>query len=139
MSLTTHRLGTLGMLERWEGIVTAADIISLLSAQDEAGAAPLRYLIVDLRRVIRLEVGSEDVYKMADRLRLRQRQVSERVVAIAPQDLMYGLVRMLGLTLGDDRAWTGHVVRTAAEAIAWLTREIPDLDFTEARDLLNGD
>ena len=37
---------------------------------------------------------------------------------------------------GDDAAWRVHVVRTLDEAIAWLEQELPDVDFTEAREML---
>ncbi len=55
------------------------------------------------------------------------------MVAIAPQDILFGFARIVDLTRGENAQWRVYVARTVDEAIAWLEEELPDLDFAEAR------
>jgi len=62
-----------------------------------------------------------------------------RLVAIASQDVLFGFARIVDLKRSDEAQWRLYVARTVDEAIEWLEEELPDLDFTEARQRLDSE
>lgn len=135
MPPSTHRLANGGVIRVWRGALGGADQVA--SAQqfleiDDTG--DVKYAIVDYRRVTSAALRPADARRVAE---INRRLGPIRVAAIAPQDVVYGFGRMVELTRGDEAAWKVHVARTADEAIAWLEGELPDLDFTETRRVLD--
>jgi hypothetical protein len=136
MPPTTRRTSNGGVIRRWHGRVTAEDQVASAGEYIELmGEQPLAYAIVDYRNVQTFEPQRKDIQRIADRL---HKLVDTRLVVIAPQDLVYGMVRMFDLSLSDEaRPWQLRVVRSVDEALAWLEEQLPGLDFSEARAALN--
>ena len=78
-----------------------------------------------------VELTSDEVRQVADLVRTRT--VGDRLVVVASCDIQFGMARMWNLNLGDECNWPSNVVRTWGEAIDWLESELPDIDFTDAR------
>lgn len=125
-----------GVIRRWHGRVTAEDqVVSAGEYIDLMREEPLAYAIVDYRNVQTFEPQRNDIQRIADRL---HKLADTRLVVIAPQDLVYGMVRMFDLSLSDEaRPWQLRVVRSVDEALAWLEEQLPGLDFSEARAALS--
>ena len=121
----------------WRGVLTGEDQVQ--SSQEFlslVGLADAKYAIVDYRRVTANNIRPIDAHRISQLMR----SVGPiRVVAIAPQDILFGFARIADLTRGENAQWRFHVARTVDEAVAWLEEELPDLDFAEARQVLDSD
>jgi len=137
MPPSTHRLANGGVIRAWRGTLTGEDQVAsseqFLSLVDVAG---VKYAIVDYRHVIAHSLRPLDVHRVSDLLRGLG---PIRLVAIASQDVLFGFARIVDLKRSDEAQWRLYVARTVDEAIEWLEEELPDLDFTEARQRLDSE
>jgi len=135
MPVTTLKIMGVGMVRRWEGVVTGAELVaSCLEFADSAWIGALQYVIVDYRQVTAFPATSAEVRGLANQLSTVP--IALRVAVIAPSDVVFGMARMFDMSAGETRSWSVHIVRTPAEAIEWLVGELPHVDFSEARSHL---
>jgi hypothetical protein len=92
--------------------------------EDPAKIRPLRFAIVSLIDVTRFDITPEQVHQLAE----FDKQIGEHapvvaVVVIAPRTHDFGMARMWE-TILDVPGWTSSVVRTRAEADAFLARHV---------------
>jgi hypothetical protein len=135
MPPATVRIGRVGMIRQWHGVLSGADqLASMMDFADREWVGPVQYVVVDYRPVTRFDITSSDVIEAVERA--RSLHLGLRVAFIASEDLMFGFVRMWEMSTAANPPWVARVVRTVAEAISWLEHELPDLDFSEAREYL---
>ncbi len=137
MPPTTHRLANGGVIRVWRGVLTGEDQVE--SSQEflsVAGLVDAKYSIVDYRRVTAHNIRPIDAHRISELLRPLG---PIRIVAIAPQDILFGFARIVDLTRAENTPWRFHVARTVDEALEWLEEELPDLDFAEARQMLESE
>lgn len=115
-----------GLLREGSGVLTGQEIIdsALQLLADEDRLCGLAYGRVDFTEVTSIQVTPEDVHRIADiNKRMAKLNPQRVVVVIAPGDAVFGMVRMWE-TLAESTGWKTTVVRTAAEADAWLETEL---------------
>jgi hypothetical protein len=84
----------------------------------------LRYLLVDHSAIPEEKVDTASLRLLAERVSNNLEIIPEGFVAIvAPNDVLYGLSRMWE-TLAEQSTLTTRVMRTRAEAVAWLKEEL---------------
>ena len=95
-----------------------------LLLENPARLRPLRFAIVSLIDVTRFDITPEQVHALAE----MDKKIGEHtpvvaVVVIAPRTHDFGMARMWE-TILDVPGWSSSVVRTRAEADAFLARHI---------------
>jgi hypothetical protein len=84
----------------------------------------LRYLLVDHSAIPEEKVDTASLRLLAERVSNNLEIIPEGFVAVvAPNDVLYGLSRVWE-TLAEQSALTTRVMRTRAEAVAWLKEEL---------------
>jgi len=98
MPPSTHRLANGGVIRAWKGALSGDDqVASVQEFMSLAGAADLKYAIVDYRHVTTHSLRPQDAHRVAE---LFRRLGPIRVVAIASQDVLFGFGRIVDLTRG---------------------------------------
>ena len=94
----------------------------LLTTEDKV--RDITFSLVDLSDVTRFEVTSDEIHRIADVAKRIALLAPHIVVAvIAPGDYVFGLARMWE-TLVESTGWTTAVVRSKAEADAWVKTKL---------------
>ena len=115
-----------GVLRSGIGVLKGQEIIDggLALLADEDRLRGLTYGRVDFTEVTHLEITPEDIHRIVDtNKRMAKLNPHAVVVVIAPSDAVFGVARMWE-TLADSTGWKTTVVRTAAEADAWLEAKL---------------
>jgi hypothetical protein len=116
----------IGVVYRSFGILTSQDLYDADERlHSEIKRNPgLRYLLVDHSAIPDEKVDTESLRVLAGRVGENLELIPEGLIAIvAPNDILYGLSRMWE-TLANQSALTTRVMRTRAEAVAWLEEEL---------------
>ena len=92
--------------------------------EDPERLRPLRFAIVSLIDVTRFDITPQQVHALADLdKRIGEHAPFVAVVVIAPRTHDFGMARMWE-TILDVPGWSSMVVRTRAEADAFLARHV---------------
>jgi hypothetical protein len=106
-----------GMLISGIGVVNARDIAE---AREEFHSEELRYLIVDVSRVERLDATSSELRALASASVAFSRGREGRLIAVVgEQDYMYGLARMWSFHVEEGSHRVG-AFRCLTDAVAWV-------------------
>jgi hypothetical protein len=105
----------------FSGIVTVDDFLGVndfILGQDDAERP--RYVLIDFTGAERIDLSPDDIKAIAAEDERDKERIGDILIPIvAPQTIVYGLARMWeGLV--DTAEFDSRVVRTRAEAIAWL-------------------
>jgi hypothetical protein len=115
-----------GVLRKGLGVLKGQEIIEggLALLAEERRLRGLTYGRADFTEVTSIEITPDDIHRIADtNKRMAKLNPNVVVVVIAPGDAMFGMSRMWE-TLAETTGWKTKVVRTAAEADAWLEAEL---------------
>ena len=105
----------------FSGIVTGDDFLGLndFILRPDGHEKP-RYALLDFTGAERIDLSADDIKAIAAEDERDKERIGDMLIPIvAPQTIVYGLARMWEGLL-DTAAFDSRVVRTRAEAIAWL-------------------
>jgi len=114
----------------FSGIVRADDFLGIndfILGHDDPERP--RYALLDFTAAERIDLSADDIKAVAEEDERDKERIGDLAIAVvAPQTLVYGLARMWE-SLVDAAEFDSQVVRTRAEAIAWLAERgivVPD-------------
>jgi hypothetical protein len=85
MPPTTERVGNVGMIRRWRGIVSRKDQFTAVEDfADPSFAEGLKYVIVDFSEVDSYDLTTAEIHALAERARVLGPKL--RVAIVAPSD-----------------------------------------------------
>jgi hypothetical protein len=116
------------LLATIEGPLTAAVLVELQEAAGKwarSSNAELEVGIVDISRVTKVEISSDEIRDVARRPMPLPSKVLR--IGVAPKDLLYGLVRMFQLLTESTRP-NFQNVRTLEEAYRLINVEAPQFE-----------
>ena len=87
--------------------------------------------IIDLSNAVLAEISREDLAQMIEVLVARGDRRGARVAMVAPDDLAFGLSRMISSMADEPLPQERRVVRTFQEALNWL---VPQPQNADSRD-----
>ncbi len=115
-----------GVLQTATGSVSLVELITDLSGRqgDPARIAQRRFVLTDFSGATALtDATTENLRRLIAEQRRTARAAPKLDLAIiAPSDLIFGVARMWE-GMAEDLGWSGCVVRTRAEALAWLREQ----------------
>ena len=115
-----------GVLRKGLGVLKGQEIIEggLALLAEEQRLRGLTYGRADFTEVTSIVITPDDIHRIADtNKRMAQINPHAVVAIIAPGDAIFGIARMWE-TFAESTGWKTKVVRTAAEADAWLEVEL---------------
>jgi hypothetical protein len=126
MAVTVEWRNDKGVVLSCSGVLTGQELIDANRSMVAEGNRGLRYAILDISAVEKIQVSPADVRAtVEDDRRLAAMAAPGMLVAIAaPQDLGFGLARMWEVFAGRETEWRISVFRSMDDANSWIKQNL---------------